>query len=248
MRRIFIVPYRNREDDRAALLSRLLPEFNKNHDDIWFLHQRDNRPFNRGAMKNIGFLAVKRTYPATYKTMTIVFHDVDVFPKEGTVLPYETTEGVVAHYYGYRFALGGIFAIKGGDFERANGFPSFWGWGLEDNVIQERCLEAGLTIDRANFYSIGDTRIHHAFDGYKRHVSRPDANAYFVNRAKQNGLASLKNVRFIFERDMVHVDGFDTGTQYTPKDFFVKDVRHGNKLVIPRPKRMSMAAVIGSSK
>ena len=95
--------------------------------EIYFAHQCDNRPFNRGAMKNLGFIAIKNKYPNHYKDITFIFNDVDTFPGEKGMIDYITTPGIVKHYYGFNFALGGIFSICGADFEKAKGFPNFWG-------------------------------------------------------------------------------------------------------------------------
>jgi hypothetical protein len=80
----------------------------------------------------------------------------------------------VKHYYGYKYALGGIVVMKGHDFERINGFPCYWGWGMEDNVLQKRCSKAGLKIDRNVFYNIGSPEILQLFDGISRIISKKD--------------------------------------------------------------------------
>ncbi len=173
-KRIFIVPYRNRIQHKfffSKYMSFILED--KEDYEIYFSHQCDARTFNRGAVKNIGFIAAKNKYPEHYKDITFIFNDVDTIPFH-KIFDYETTHGVVKHYYGFKYALGGIVVMKGADFEKTNGFPGFWGWGMEDNVLQKRCEAVGLHIDRSVFYNIGSPEILQLFDGISRIISKKD--------------------------------------------------------------------------
>ena len=124
---------------------------------IYYIQQNHEKPFNRGAMKNIGFLMVKNKYPYDYKNITLVFNDVDTVPVAKTTIPdYSTKRGIVKHYYGYRHVLGGIVSILAGDFEAINGFPNYYSWGFEDNEINDRFIKNKYTIDRSVFYPITD--------------------------------------------------------------------------------------------
>jgi hypothetical protein len=248
---IFIIPYRNREEDKNKFISYMKTYLEKNNIlnineyRFVFAHQCDKRPFNRGAMKNIGFLAMKSEYPDTYKDITFIFHDVDTLPSENCIIPYKTTTGNVEHYYGYNFALGGIFAIKGGDFEKTSGFPNFWGWGLEDNIIYDRCISSGLNVDRSIFFDISDkTNIIRSFDGFNRVISKRDSVVY--KSEKPDSLNDIKNIVWKYGDTMsnavevadvvsfVNITSFIVQMNHEDQVYENYDIRRGNKIVIPK--------------
>lgn len=189
-KRVFIVPYRNRVQHKF-FFSKYMSFILENEDDyeIYFSHQCDARTFNRGATRNIGFLAVKNKYPDDYKNITFIFNDVDTIPFN-KIFDYQTTEGIVKHYYGFKYALGGIVVMKGSDFEKINGYPAYWGWGMEDNALQKRCDAYGLKIDRSVFYTIGSPEILQLFDGISRIISKKDP----WRSEHDNGIDGLKTI------------------------------------------------------
>jgi hypothetical protein len=232
-KRIFIVPYRDRASDKERFLAEMKTLLADTESyEIYFAHQYDQRPFNRGAMKNIGFLAMKAKYPEEYKEMTFIFHDVDTWPSKKGLIDYQTTAGVVKHFYGFNFALGGMFAIKGADFEKTKGFPNFWGWGIEDNVMNDRCLASGLTIDRSQFYDISDTRIARSFDGFKRVISRKDSLDY--KQSMCDDIISLKNITWTLHNEYINIKTFDSGTNPTEQIYAPIDIRKTKKLIVPK--------------
>ena len=195
---------------------------------VLVVHQNpnDKRPFNRGAMKNVGFLAVKQLYPDTYKNVSIIFNDVDIMPFREGVFHADTVPGVVRHNYGYTTCLSAHFVIKAGDFERAGGFPNIWTWGLEDYLLQERVLSVGLKIDRSRFRPTGDRTVLQFFDGMTRNMSTLDVAGTRQKHAR-DGLPTLR-ADFVVEGDgpffEVKVKHFDS--MYTPDSkVVVKDIR-----------------------
>ena len=189
-KRVFIVPYRNRIQHKF-FFSKYMSFILEHADDyeIYFSHQCDSRSFNRGATRNIGFLAVKDKYPNDYKDITFIFNDIDTIPFT-KIFEYNTSPGVVKHYYGYTHALGGIVVIKGCDFERINGYPCYWGWGMEDNALQKRCGWANISIDRSQFYKIGSPQILQLFDGITRIINKKDP----LRMTQDNGVDGLKTI------------------------------------------------------
>jgi len=250
---VFIIPYRNRSQHKF-FFSNYLTSIMSDRDDyeIYFSHQCDMRSFNRGATKNIGFLAIKQKYPEDYKDITFVFNDIDTVPFSN-IFDFETVDGVVKHFYGFKYALGGIVALKGGDFEATNGYPNFWGWGMEDNVLQKRCEHIGLTIDRSQFFPIGNPNIIHLFDGVSRIINRKDPwRATHDNGI--DGLGTIHKLDFSIDTEsnnpldnihalvsdkifIINITTFMTGTRFEHDNYYQYDLREPPRKII-HPNRI----------
>lgn len=226
---IFIVPYRDRELQRDFFQSHMknvLIDMESSSYEIYFSHQSDRRLFNRGAMKNIGFITMKRKYPDTYKDITFVFNDVDTMPFIKNVLPYETSSGTIKHFYGFSFALGGIVSVTGGDFEKMNGFPNFWSWGYEDNELQKRAILHKINVDRSVFYPLFDRNIIFLQDGFNRVVDDTEKMRYYLKTTE--GITEISQLEYIIENDMINVTFFKTATDEKQLNPRLLDLRKKN--------------------
>lgn len=245
---IFIVPYRNRTEQSfffKKYMTFILEDTTSY--EIYFSHQNDTRSFNRGATRNIGFIAMKDKYPNDYKKITFVFNDVDTIPFN-KIFNYETNPGIVKHFYGFDYALGGIVSIKGHDFERINGYPCYWGWGMEDNVLQKRCFNHGLIIDRSQFFTIGSPQILQLFDGISRIISKKDPWRMTVDNGI-DGLSTISNLtytidstsadpndnKFEFISSYIHyinINTFDTHHSFQDDKYYKYDLREPKRKII----------------
>jgi len=234
---VFIIPYRDRFAQKTHLeiyMTHILEDIKYPY-KIFFSHQQDKRDFNRGATKNIGFLAMKDKYPNDYKNMTFVFNDVDTTPYTKNILDYVTKRGIVKHFYGYAYALGGIFSINGADFELTGGFPNFWSWGQEDNLLYKRVLESKLKVDRSTFYTIGHPHILQFFDGMIRALSRKetaDQRQYATNT-----LNSIKNLKYSIDGNMINVSNFETNYNHNT---YNKSITHIRDVNVRKSNKMQM--------
>ena len=211
---VIVIPYRNRKPHKAVFLHHM-PHILQGLDyRILFLHQADRRAFNRGAMKNLGFLYVRRIYPQDYRNITLVFRDIDFMPYKKGQFSYETRQGVVNHFFGYKESLGGIFAIKAGDFERTGGFPNYWTWGAEDNAFFLRAQRARLAVVYPQFVH-GETGVGEMISlwhGWDRLISPKTGNNFRVG-TRRNGHAyicaiSLETASIGDRATMVHIRHF----------------------------------------
>lgn len=240
---VFIVPYRDREQQKSFFLRQMqyvLEDMNKDDYAIYFAHQCDNRDFNRGAMKNIGFLAMKQKYPNDYQHITFVFNDVDTMPYTKNFLKYETTHGNVKHFYGYTYTLGGIVSIKGSDYEKSNGFPNLWAWGYEDNMFQKRVQTCGLHIDRSQFYPIMDKNILQMKDGLERVVNRTEYERFRFNTT--DGLRTIEDLVYNIDDNtmFINITNFKAEVVNNTANNTVHDLRKGNTVFGRPPSKMRM--------
>ena len=219
MKKLFIIPFRERESQRCVFINHMQKVLEDEDYEFIFVHQKDKRTFNRGGLKNIGFLYAKKTYPQDYKKMTFIFHDIDTVPYKKGLFDYETIQGVVKHYFGFKFALGGMFAIKGGDFEKIYGFPNFWGWGFEDNNIQRRWTASGGKTDRSQFFPIHHKNVVGFHNGAVQLMFKTvnKKNVTFHNgwKMEDSGFHTIKDLHYNVENmggkvTMLHVSSFLT--------------------------------------
>jgi len=253
---IFIVPYRDRPEHKfffSTYLSNIIKDLSY---EIYFSHQCDSRAFNRGATKNIGFLAIKRKYPDHYKDITLVFNDIDTIPFNN-VFDYETTHGVVKHFYGFKYALGGIVSFKGNDFETINGYPNFWGWGMEDTVLQKRCQSHQLHIDRSHFFPIGSPTILQLFDGVSRIINnkepwRADHDCgvdglntihqllFTIDKTSKNNIDN-ENIVISNQIFIINISTFMTQHNFDKDNYYLYDLREStNKITNPDKNPMDI--------
>jgi hypothetical protein len=208
---VFIVPYRDRPQQKCVFernMKHIMEDYNENDYKIFFAEQGNNKPFNRGAMKNIGFLAIKNLYPNDYKNITFVFNDVDSFPFTKGVLDYKTRTGIIKHFFGFKHVLGGIFSITGEDFEKLCGFPNFWTWGFEDNMIYNKAVKhPEITVDRSTFFEIFNHNIVHYTDSLKRTINLKQTGS---SKQEQiyNNINSLKNINYTIQNNIIKIHNF----------------------------------------
>lgn len=211
---IFIVPYRDRKEQKHFFLkymNYILEDYKKSDYKIYFIHQNDYREFNRGGLKNIGFLVMKNQYRNNYQNITFVFNDIDSVPYKKGLLDYKTKQGNIKHFFGTTKTLGGIVSITGSDFEKIGGFPNYWTWGFEDNVLYNRAMKNNLKIDRSTFFPLFNHNIIHLTDNLKRTININHTN--FNNSCDdKNNLNSIYKIHYKTnksELNIIDINNFD---------------------------------------
>jgi len=241
---VFIVPYKNRREEKlhfSIYMKYILEDYNENDYEIYYSHQVENKPFSRGGTKNIGFIAVKEKHPNDYKNITFVFNDVDTVPSEKNMLNYITKTGIVKHFFGFTYTLGGIFSITGEDFERCNGFPNLYGWGMEDNAMNDRVITNNIKIDRSVFYPIRSNKIINIFNDPTRIINNNEP-ADFKKKQLIDNLNNINNLEYTIISNkenslknssnefIINISKYRTLKNPFDEEYYVQDMSKTSKL------------------
>lgn len=175
-----IIPYRDRADHMNAMLPHTISFFRRNQNPriepfFCIVEQSDQVPFNRGALLNQGYLAVRDVVDC------VCFHDVDYLPVWADYtepnLPTRIVwwglherpigRGTKHAVTAARHGLGGVSMVKNKQFEAVNGYSNqFWGWGFEDTDLMDRFDNLGIALD----YRDGTFQaLNHDSNGYLAH-------------------------------------------------------------------------------
>lgn len=211
---VFVVPYRDRANQLSKFkvyfdkLCKIKTEWGKGV-KLLVIEQVDERFFNRGATKNIGAIHARRI---TTGNPTIVFHDVDTLPLFPLSINFDCQPGVANHIYGCHSSLGGIFSIKLFDFLKSGGFPNIWGWGYEDNILNNRILNSGIYVDRSKMIGMQDYKNIHRIDMLTEKPTR-DVSLQCLYRVSINSSDSIRdinNVKCEIDKDTLKIREFKT--------------------------------------
>ncbi len=180
-----IVPYR----DRLEHLNTFIPfmdEYLKDFDSqVFIIHQKNRKPFNRASLFNVGFDVVKDHFDY------YCFHDVDLiaessdysFPNEPSHLSMYCSQ----FDYKRKSMFGGVVIFTREQFEKINGFSNkYWGWGGEDNDLRLRVKQHYKPVYRPGKYK----SLPHKHVGSNHKHYKENFNLY-MERSKDSRL--LKN-------------------------------------------------------
>ena len=69
--------------------------------------------------------------------------------------------------------------------------------------MNERCLKAGLKIDRSQFYPVKNEKIRRAFDGFIRTISKRDSVVYKLETP--DDFTHLKNLNWAIQDEFINI-------------------------------------------
>ncbi|XP_069116837.1 beta-1,4-galactosyltransferase 4-like isoform X2 [Argopecten irradians] len=151
-----ILPYRNRKKHLLQYLYHVLPKLIRQQIDftIFVIEQNEGSTFNRGMIRNIGFVEVMKY--GQYDCF--IFNDVDTVIEDDRNVFYcnpsavrHLMSGLDRHNYRmpYFSLVGGIIGFTPEQFKKINGYSNlFFLWGAEDDDLYRRIIAEDLMIER----------------------------------------------------------------------------------------------------
>jgi hypothetical protein len=159
-----VVPYRDREAHLKAFVPLLRAYFARDKLDcvipyrVFIIEQESGSPFNRGAIKNIGFVLGREESDYT------CFHDIDYLPVWADYSWSDTPCCIIWHgaetrplstrhpqrlRHKMEDFYGAVILTPNVLFEQVGGYANtYWGWGWEDTDLKYRYEAAGIEFTR----------------------------------------------------------------------------------------------------
>ncbi len=196
----FIIPYRNRKEHLDEFIRRFT-EMLKDKDidaQFYIIHQMNPKEFNRGALNNIGFLEVCKSR----SDGLFIFHDVDTYPTYWGSIQYDTKLGQIRHPVGEKnHNLGTICCFWKNEFEKVNGFPNYWGWGIEDVTLLYRAKKHNIIIDESNSVDLNDSKKIYNPKHYKNvqkeyECANKNTELHHIEMKTNNNYNGLSNIEY----------------------------------------------------
>ncbi|XP_071081131.1 beta-1,4-N-acetylgalactosaminyltransferase bre-4-like [Haliotis cracherodii] len=153
-----IIPYRDREVNLKILLNNLHRVLQKQQAEyaIFVVEQENGTPFNRGLIKNIGYVEAK----ARCHFDCFTFQDVDLVPESerntywcgARALHHSRELDILKYRIFYKYHFGGVITLNETFFSTINGYSNlFFMWGGEDDDLFHRLLKKKLPYEFSRY-------------------------------------------------------------------------------------------------
>ncbi|XP_033727700.1 beta-1,4-N-acetylgalactosaminyltransferase bre-4-like [Pecten maximus] len=151
-----IIPYQDRDRHLKLFISNVIPKLQRQMVDytIFVVEQAPGNHFNRGMMRNIGFVEASRKQ----KFDCYIFNDVDTIIEDDRnmficdahhVRHIGSLVDVFNYTLLYKKLIGGILSVTYEQFVKANGYSnSIYVWGGEDDDLFDRFRKYGYKVSR----------------------------------------------------------------------------------------------------
>jgi len=196
----FIIPYRNRKEHLDKFIECFKDYFEGTDIDAKFyiIHQCNSELFNRGAMKNIGFLEISKIRPDGL----FIFNDVDTYPTYNGSIDYNTDLNTIKRPVRnmYPDNLGPICCFWKKEFELVNGFPNYYGWGAEDASIYYRTIKYNILVNQNNIIKPNSDKCYRPqhYVNYDKQREEATINGKLFDEERQSGIYTngLSNLQY----------------------------------------------------
>ncbi len=176
-----IVPYRNRRSHLNHFTTSIKNHFKLSKIDyeLIIVEQSDDKPFNRGALLNIGVRKAKEL-ECTY----IALHDVDMLPLDVDYSPVDRPTHLATNFKSshekdqkriiFDEYFGGVTLFPINDYYHINGYSNkYWGWGYEDDDLLWRCKENFFDFNTKALPTVAHSSAGLVFNGHTSRVTIP---------------------------------------------------------------------------